>query len=118
MDDGRIIPNGMLTLDPPKPMSYAYCGDTRFKPDIVDQIKGVGILYHEATFLETEKHLSAKTKHATAKEAATIARMANVGKLILGHYSTRYRSINSFKEEAEEIFENVELADDGKVFEF
>ncbi|WP_299528889.1 ribonuclease Z [Ulvibacterium sp.] len=118
LDDGRVIPNGMLTLDPPKPMSYAYCGDTRFKPDIVDQIIGVDILYHEATFLETEKHLCAKTKHATAKEAATIARMAKVGTLILGHYSTRYRSIDAFKVEAEEIFGNVELADDGKIFEF
>ncbi|RKN78019.1 ribonuclease Z [Ulvibacterium marinum] len=118
LDDGRIIPNGKLTLDPPKPMSYAYCSDTQFKPDITEQIMGVDILYHEATFLETEKHLSAKTKHATAKEAATMAKMAKVGKLILGHYSTRYKSIDLFKEEAEEIFENVELAGDGRIFQF
>lgn len=118
LDDGRIILNGKLTLDPPKPMSYAYCSDTQFKPDITEQIMGVDILYHEATFLETEKHLSAKTKHATAKEAATMAKMAKVGKLILGHYSTRYKSIDLFKEEAEEIFENVELAGDGRIFQF
>lgn len=118
LDDGRIIPNRKLTLDPPKPMSYAYCSDTQFKPDITEQIMGVDILYHEATFLETEKHLSAKTKHATAKEAATMAKMAKVGKLILGHYSTRYKSIDLFKEEAEEIFENVELAGDGRIFQF
>lgn len=118
LDDGRTIPNRKLTLDPPKPMSYAYCSDTQFKPGITEQIVGVDMLYHEATFLETEKHLSVKTKHATAKEAATIARMAKVGKLILGHYSTRYKSIDLFKEEAEEIFENVELADDGRIFQF
>jgi ribonuclease Z len=67
--------------------------------------------------LESEAHLSTKTKHATAKEAATIAKMAEVGTLILGHYSTRYKTIALFKEEAEEIFPNVQLADDGKVFE-
>jgi ribonuclease Z len=118
LDDGRTIPNKELTQDPPKPLSYAYCSDTQFKPDIVEQIMGVDILYHEATFLETEKHLSTKTKHATAKEAATIAKMAKVGKLILGHYSTRYRSIDLFKGEAKEVFKNVELADDGKTFKF
>ncbi len=118
LDDGRTIPNWKLTLDPPKSMSYAYCSDTQFKPDIKEQIMGVDILYHEATFLETEKHLSVKTKHATAKEAATMAKMAKVGKLILGHYSTRYKSIDLFKEEAEEIFENVELAGDGRIFQF
>ena len=76
------------------------------------------ILYHEATFLESEAQLAVKTKHATAKEAAQIAKEAKVGTLVLGHYSTRYKSISLFKEEAQQIFENVELADDGKSFEF
>jgi ribonuclease Z len=75
-------------------------------------------LYHESTFLDSEEHLAGKTKHATAKEAAAIANAANVGTLILGHYSTRYKSIELFKDEAQTIFKNVELADDGKVFEF
>lgn len=75
-------------------------------------------LYHEATFLDSEAHLSAKTKHSTAKEAATIAKAAKVGTLLLGHFSTRYKSIALFKEEATTIFKNVVLADDGKVFEW
>ena len=118
LDNGRVIDNAELTYDPPKPKTYAYCSDTAYKPEIVPQIKGADVLYHESTFLDAEEHLSAKTKHATAKEAATIAKEAKVGTLILGHYSTRYKSIELFKEEAKTIFENVELADDGKVFEF
>lgn len=118
LEDGTLIPNPKLTFDPPKPKSYAYCSDTGYAPKIVPLIKEVDTLYHESTFLETEAHLSFKTKHSTAREAATIAKDANVGQLILGHYSTRYKSIDLFKEEAEEIFPNVTLADDGKVFEF
>lgn len=118
LDNGQVIANAELTFDPPKPKTYAYCSDTAYKPEIVPQIKGADVLYHESTFLDSEEHLSGKTKHATAKEAAAIAKAANVGTLILGHYSTRYKSIELFKEEAQTVFENVELADDGKVFEF
>lgn len=118
LDDGTIISNSELSFDPPAPKSYAYCSDTGYKPDIVDQIKNATALYHESTFLESEAHLAVKTKHSTAKQAAAIAKAANVGILILGHYSTRYKSIELFKEEALEIFPNVELADDGKFFEF
>lgn len=116
LEDGTLIPNSALTFDPPKPKSYAFCSDTAYKPDIIPQLKNVDVVYHEATFLESEAHLAPKTKHSTAKEAATIAKEAQVGKLILGHYSTRYKSIDLFKEEAEEVFPVVELADDGKVF--
>ena len=117
LNDGRIISNDQLTFDPSPPKSYAYCSDTSHKPEIVTQINEVDLLYHESTFLESELHLAVKTKHATAREAAAVAKAANVGKLILGHYSTRYKSIERFKEEAQGIFPNVELADDGKVFE-
>ena len=118
LDDGTVVSNTELSFDPPVPKSYAYCSDTGYKPDIVDQIKGATALYHESTFLESEAHLAVKTKHSTAMQAASIAKAANVGMLILGHYSTRYKSIELFKEEAMEIFPNVELADDGKFFEF
>ena len=118
LDNGQTISNSVLTFDPPKPKSYAYCSDTAFEPKIVPQITGADILYHEATFLDSEEHLSGKTKHATAKQAAEIAKRAEVGQLILGHYSTRYKSIDLFKEEASTIFKNVQLADDGKIFKF
>jgi ribonuclease Z len=113
--DDKLISNSKLTLDPPKPKSYAFCSDTFYKEDIVPQIKGVDLLYHESTFLETEQRLCARTKHSTAKEAATIAKMANAEKLLLGHYSTRYKSLELFKDEAKPVFDNVELAEDGKV---
>ncbi|WP_047415051.1 ribonuclease Z [Cellulophaga sp. Hel_I_12] len=118
LEDGRTIKNEALTFDPPKPKSYAFCSDTAYKPDIVPLIAEVDVLYHEATFLESQKELAPKTKHSTAKEAALIAKQANVGQLILGHYSTRYASIALFKEEAVEIFDRVLLADDGKLFDF
>jgi ribonuclease Z len=118
LDDGRVIPNVELTFDPVPPKSYAFCSDTIYKEDIVPIIKDVDVVYHEATFLDSEAHLCERTMHCTAKQAATIAKMANAKHLVLGHYSTRYGSIEPFKEEAETIFGNVHLADDGKVFEF
>lgn len=116
--NGDIVPNMKLTLDPPKAKSYAYCSDTAYKESVVPLIENVDTLYHESTFLETEAHLCEKTKHSTAKQAAQIAQQAQVGCLVLGHYSTRYKSIELFKGEAQEVFSEVELADDGKVFEF
>ena len=118
LDDGRIIPNGVLTFDPIPTKSYAFCSDTMYDESIIPIIKDADILYHETTFLESEADKAEKTMHSTAKQAATIARKANVKQLILGHYSTRYDSIVLFKEEAETIFRNILLADDGKIFEF
>ena len=85
---------------------------------MIPQISGTTVLYHESTFLEDKAELAFPTKHSTAKEAAQIAKEAGVGKLILGHYSTRYTNINLFKKEATSIFNKVDLADDGKVFIF
>ncbi|MCL9808658.1 ribonuclease Z [Flavobacterium luminosum] len=118
LDDGRVIPNSVLTFDPPSPKSYAFCSDTLYNEDVIPIISGVDVLYHEATFLESESHYTERTMHSTAKEAARIALKANVGQLILGHYSTRYESIQLFKEEAVTVFENTLLADDGVFFEF
>jgi ribonuclease Z len=115
---GVIIKNDTVTKPGPKPKSYAFCSDTMYKEDIVPLIKNVDVLYHESTFLDQHADLAIKTKHSTAKEAAKIAKLANVGTLVLGHYSTRYDGLKSFKDEAKSIFSNVELAEDGKVFEF
>ena len=115
---GVTIPNQDITFAPDPVKSYAFCSDTAYHPAMVPQLKKVDVLYHESTFLEEHHHLCGPTKHSTSKEAATIARKAAVGKLILGHYSGRYHNIEQFKIEAQEVFENVELADDGKVFSF
>ncbi|MCB0372755.1 MAG: ribonuclease Z [Muricauda sp.] len=115
--NGNKIPNRKITLDPPPPKSYAFCSDTVYREHIVPNIQNVDALYHESTFLESEAHLCEKTKHSTAKQAAQIAKLAHAKKLILGHYSTRYKSIELFREEAQSVFQNVELADDGKMFD-
>jgi ribonuclease BN (tRNA processing enzyme) len=85
LDSGKVIENNLLSLPPDVPKSYAFCSDTLYDESIIPYIKGVDVLYHEATFLESEAHFTQKTKHATAKEAAQIAKLANVKQLMLGH---------------------------------
>ncbi len=116
--DGRIISNKELTLDPKPSQSYAFCSDTAYSEPIVKYLKKVDVLYHESTFLSTESELAQKTKHSTASEAASIASKAEVGTLILGHYSTRYGDLNEFAKEAQQVFSEVLLAEDGKSFKF
>ncbi|WP_431137612.1 ribonuclease Z [Psychroserpens mesophilus] len=117
-NNGNLVKNDTVTKPPNKPKSYAYCSDTAYNEALIPVIKDADILYHESTFLEKNEKLTIPTKHSTAKQAASIAKQANVKTLILGHYSTRYNDLNLFKEEASEIFEHVELAKDGKTFEF
>jgi|TARA_B110000003_G_scaffold73550_1_gene74961 ribonuclease Z len=117
-EKGEIIRNELVTLLGRSTKSYAFCSDTAYCESIIPIIFGVDVLYHESTFLEEHANLCFKTKHSTAKQAATIALKANAKQLILGHYSTRYGSLNGFKSEASIIFKDVLLSDDGKVFDF
>ena len=116
-EQNYTIPNSKLTFPPDKPLSYAFCSDTEYHPDMIKDIKNVNLLYHESTFLEDKKELTKRTQHSTAMEAASIARQANVGALILGHFSSRYDDLELFKEEAKTIFKNVSVAQSGKIFE-
>lgn len=109
LQDGRIITNTELTFPPDRSCSYAFCSDTRFSPRIVPVIKDVDLLYHESTFLQELKEMADYTGHSTALEAATIAREANAGKLILGHFSNRYKDLNVMLQEAKPVFENTAL---------
>ena len=115
-EKGEVIDNELLTLEPTEPKSYAFCSDTVYKPDITTIIQNVDLLYHESTFLKDREHLCETTKHTTAEQAAKIAKKANAKKLILGHYSSRYKNLELFKEEASTIFDNVTLAEAGKEF--
>lgn len=117
-EDGVLIDHKKVTKPATAPKSYAFCSDTMYKEDIVAIINNVDVLYHESTFLEKHANLAIKTKHSTAKQAARIAKQANVKTLLLGHYSTRYGDLNIFKTEAQEVFDNVKLSEDGKVFKF
>lgn len=114
---GELISNTDVTIEGVPSKSYAFCSDTAYREDIVPIINNADVLYHESTFLEAHASLCAKTKHSTAKQAAEIAKKANVGTLILGHYSSRYNTLDDFKTEAQTVFDRVELAEDGKIFQ-
>jgi len=115
-DAGEIIPNEILTTPPSHSRSYAFCTDTAFHLPIVNIIKDVDLLYHEATFLETMRNFASKTLHSTTIDAANMAKLANVKKLIIGHFSARYNDIKLFEEEARTVFENTEAAIEGKTY--
>jgi ribonuclease Z len=116
--DGILIDHKKVTTEPTPPKSYAFCSDTSYSEKVIPIIKGVDVLYHESTFLEKHAKLAPQTKHSTAKQAAMIAKNAEVGTLILGHFSTRYDNLKDFKTEAQTIFKSVKLAGDGKRFNF
>ncbi|MBQ2289471.1 MAG: ribonuclease Z [Bacteroidaceae bacterium] len=113
--DGTVIPNSKLTREADPSRSYAYCSDTRPCPQICGYLKDVDLLYHEATFAESEKERAKVTHHSTAKEAAEIALTAGVKRLLLGHYSSRYDDEKQLLSEASEIFPVTECANEGMV---
>lgn len=110
--DGTVISNERLTTPSDPVRSYAYCTDTVYHPKLSELIQGVSCLYHEATFASEHTLLAKKTYHCTAQQAAQIALAAQVGKLIIGHFSSRYPSENTLLQEAQQIFPNTILAED------
>lgn len=103
------------TLKPIPPKSYAFCSDTAYNENIIPSIKGCDVLYHEATFTEKELDRAKATLHSTAKQAAKIALKANVGKLLMGHLSARFKNDKQHLIEAKSIFENCSVVNDGDV---
>ncbi len=112
-EDGKVIKNNKLTEKPYKIRSYAFCSDTAYYPKITDTIKNVDILYHETTFSDDLKNIAKETFHSTSKQAAEIAKQANVKKLLIGHFSSRYKKLYIFEKESKSIFENTELVKEG-----
>lgn len=109
LSDGYVLKNEILTTQPAPSVSYAFCSDTRYLESVIPIVKNVTVLYHEATFLHDLKEMADYTGHTTALEAATIAKKAEVGKLILGHFSNRYNDLTVFTDEARQIFPNTYL---------
>lgn len=109
LSDGYVLKNEILTTDPAPPVSYAFCSDTRYLESVIPIIRNATVLYHESTFLHDLKEMADYTGHATALEAATIAGKAEVGKLILGHFSNRYGDLTVFTDEARNVFPNTFL---------
>jgi ribonuclease Z len=109
LSDGYVLKNEILTTTPAPSVSYAFCSDTRYLESVIPIIKNVTVLYHESTFLHDLKEMADYTGHTTALEAATIAKKAEVEKLILGHFSNRYGDLTVFTDEARQIFPNTFL---------
>ncbi len=111
--DGRTIPNSVLTTPPTPAVRYAYCCDTMYSEKIIPHIEGADVLYHDATYADKERAQAKQTFHSTARQAATIAQAAHVGKLIIGHFSARYKDESLLLYQAREVFENTVLANEG-----
>ena len=117
-EDGKVeLDHKLYTKPPRKSFSYAFCSDTKYNESILPIIKETDMLYHESTFLDEHMDRASNTFHSTAKEAATIAKKANVGKLLLGHFSVRYKDLEPLLEEARVVFENSHLAIEGSEFD-
>ena len=116
LEDGSVVPNAALTTDPPMQRSYAFCSDTAYAPELVPFLAGVDLLYHEATFTEALLARAKETLHSTARQAATIARDADVGSLLLGHFSSRYKNADVLLQEALQVFPRSMLSNEGATF--
>lgn len=115
--DGKLIPNKTITKEPPPPRSFAFCSDTQYTEDFLDQIQDVDLLYHEATFMHDKADIARQKTHSTTIEAATLAKKANAKKLLIGHYSARYKDLDAFRNEAATVFPNTSLAEEGDVID-
>lgn len=116
-NEGEHVENSKLVTEAEAPRSYAYCSDTRYIPTLWQRIKGITMLYHESTYGEDNMLLAKKYFHSTARQAAQVARDAGVGKLLLGHYSSRYEDENVLLKEAQEVFPEAFLTDEQMVFD-
>ncbi|PTN06321.1 ribonuclease Z [Mangrovibacterium marinum] len=111
-ENGQVIPNAELTIPAPKPRSYAYCSDTAYNEAMIDTIRGVDLLYHEATFAQQDTALAAATFHSTGVQAAQIAKAAEAKKLLIGHFSARYKTPAEILRQARDIFPATEAVKD------
>jgi ribonuclease Z len=117
LPDGTYIEHERLVTPADKPRSYAYCSDTRYMPELHKRIMGVDTLYHESTYAEDKIDSATKYFHSTARQAAQVARDAQVGKLLLGHYSARYADETILLEEAKNVFEKTFLTNEMDIFD-
>lgn len=115
--DGSVVPHEQLVTPAGKPRSYAYCSDTRYLPELAGRVRGVDLLYHESTYANAEQKKAEKYFHSTAAQAATVARDAGAGRLLLGHYSSRYDDEGALLGEARTIFPQSYLTNENDIFD-
>ena len=115
-ENGEVFKNADISIAPPPPRSFAYCSDTRFFEPVVAEIKGADLLYHEATFMDDMRDIAVDKYHSTASDAGRTALLAEVDKLIIGHFSARYKELEKLLLEAREVFPETTIADEGMTF--
>ncbi len=115
-ETGGIVPNHELVIPAPEPKTFAYCSDTSYNEGILTQIRNVDLLYHEATYGSELQELARESMHSTASEAARLASKASAKKLVIGHFSARYKDLTPLLVEARKVFNNTFIAEDGKTF--
>jgi ribonuclease Z len=116
-ENGQVISHEELTIRKHRPRSYAFCSDTRFDESYIESVRNVDLLYHEATFADDNQNLARTTFHSTGKDAATVAVKAEVGRLIIGHFSARYKDHKTILNEAQTIFEETYAVTEGEIIE-
>ncbi|RYY82307.1 MAG: ribonuclease Z, partial [Chitinophagaceae bacterium] len=112
---GEVIQNGRVTAPPEAGKRYAFCADTRYDENIIPYIQGCDLIYHETTYLDNMREIADLRFHSTTRQAAGIARLARVKKMLIGHFSSKYAVLDQFVDEAREVFPNTELAIEGNV---
>jgi ribonuclease Z len=113
---GKVVKNATVTDPAPKPKSYAFCADNLFHEEMIPKISNVDILYHETTYLKDLTERAVARYHATTHQAALTAKMANVKRLLIGHFSSKYDKLEIFEQEAKEVFPATEIAVEGATY--
>ncbi|HEY0434420.1 MAG TPA: ribonuclease Z, partial [Chitinophagaceae bacterium] len=114
--DGDIVKAEWVTEQLPPGKTYAFCADTRYDESIIPHIQGADMIYHETTYLDALRERALARFHSTTRQAAMIASKANVKKLLIGHFSSKYDTLEEFEKEAREIFGNTEIALEGVTY--
>jgi ribonuclease Z len=115
-ENGTLVKNEWVTQDAPPGKTYAFCADTKYDESIIPHIRDADLIYHETTYLDALRERAAERFHTTTRQAAEIAKKANVKKLLIGHFSSKYDTLEEFEQEAREVFLNTELALEGVTY--
>jgi ribonuclease Z len=116
LDSGERLPNSDITYRPYGTLAYAYCSDTNYSARLAKMVAGVDMLYHETTYATAEKKIAKERGHASTADAAKVALTAGVGRLLIGHFSSRYKDLQPLVEECREIFLETYIAREGETF--
>lgn len=116
LESGEVLSNDAITYRPYSTLSYAYCSDTNYSARLARMVEGVDVLYHEATYAADMRKTAKERGHSTTEDAAKVAKMAGVGRLLIGHFSSRYKDLSLLLNEARAMFPATDIAREGETF--